>query len=970
MRSCRVLHRPLFILLAIWNTTPLWASTVVRGNISSTTQTFDFTVGPAQFIGSSNQTMNALIGASEEKANNTFALALHSPGVFGVTQFVPLAVTKVTLNDTKNQNNPLTGKQIKYASILNQDFYVSVINQTKSQSERFTTVYKPTLADTSKPTQTTLSVLQSAVPKDAHGANAGHIVALATASTDDASLGLVAFAAVTQNGSDFGIGNSGITAIKYAYPKNNAASPTATQEFRNLNTGKAGNSALALNASSRALNVGSGTPTIETSPDPVIDMHWDSTLKRLYLVVRITSASGASNGIRALVIGRLQDGKLTLEKCIPDAAVLSSANNIICARNGGSASLYKVRTMHTSTRLSYLIVNGGTQAAGHGGIAEVANQIYAIPLVRFPTQKTDVQKEQQGLPADVTKDPVTNFDANDQHLTFRSFTHIATTSSQLCTTSDRAAVVGGGPLPLNTSSPARTITDLFVSGDAVYACVPYAYENGGQEPGIFKSQAIFDHVGRIAAWTPWQRVGGSDDYSYTAHLAARTGGFWMLTGKSSTTINTVKYTQWGACAKDGLLGGTTSDSSVGLINVLSTALPCKNGGIQGFMQYNEYESGIDGVTVLLATGTDSVIFVKTGDNSQATNTIKPFTGNFASGAVYSTDGSFPAGGGRIFGTSGGVLSQLGPITSCAIFSSGDGLTKRSWIAVGGYYGMAILSDANGNGFTPTNLPTGFTFKKVGPFNQIRKIVGDGQYLYVLTARGFERVIIDPATFKSGTLRYTNLASDESLLLGNHGCFYDVLIGDKLALLATNRGIWRTANGSTIKSGTPQWTSVSLNESLGPVYSLSSASSSNTSTTGLAQGAQVYALSAYQGFDDARIYRLYVNEGTTLSNTSVQNIGDEYIKDKPTYFASFGQLRSFYAFDGSVQLVCRPVNTTRAMGLFALPPFMEVAQRGFPTINSAQLEIDSLQTSIIDKPLRLSVSGAWVISGEFGLRVNE
>jgi hypothetical protein len=102
---------------------------------------------------------------------------------------------------------------------------------------------------------------------------------------------------------------------------------------------------------------------------------------------------------------------------------------------------------------------------------------------------------------------------------------------------------------------------------------------------------------------------------------------------------------------------------------------------------------------------------------------------------------------------------------------------------------------------------------------------------------------------------------------------------------------------------------------------------------------------------------------------VQLIGDAYKQGMQTYFASFGQFRSFYAFDGSTYLACRPTNQTQAMGLFALP-LLRVAEWHFPTTDSTSLPIDSAERSIINRPLRSSASGAWLITGEFGLRVNE
>lgn len=969
-----------FVLLSAFM--PIHAATVITGDSSSSTKTFSFAVGPTWFVsGSGGSVTTMLVGAQQAITGNTFALSLYSADA---DQFVPLGVSTITLDNVEAQANPLKAQAIKFvrAHVVEDTHicYFAVAKKTTQQTERFYAIPHVALEDKNKPTEVTISMVQSVVPHDAGGSEAaGSIEQLASLKIGDKKLKNVVLGAVAESGKNFGIGNSGIAAMQYSSATLKGKTIYSLIPW-NLASGSAANQAILFNTSISAIKVGSGTPTLEIDSDPVVDMHWDARLARLYVALRVTAASGANNGARAIVVGRFNEGVLVFDKLVPDAAVVGSNDDVIIgAHNGRSASIFKVRTMHTSTGLDYLIVNGGNNEAGSSGIAGVANQVYALPLVHIASQEDEQWRTnaKHGTLADVTVDPTTSFDRVSQRFVRRLFTKQAKTASQLYTTDDQAAVVGGGVIPfIPSSAPVRTIGDMFVAGDAVYVSVPYDYDSNGndaiQQPGLYQSQAIFDQRGCIIAWTAWQRVAGTDAFIYAARLDARHGNFWYLTGTDSSHTDTVKQTQWGRDNNDGLLGGTTANSSVGLVNVLAEELPSRVGGIQGFAQFDAFNSGVVGLTDLLAVGTNKVVFVKTGDASAATGTIKPYTGNFAAGKAVSTNGTFPTGTGRVFSCSGGDLVSLGPLTATTIFTWNCGCAQQcSWIAVGGVHGLAILSDAQGNGFAPTTLPYGFTFRTVGNYLNVCKIIGDGTFLYVLTPHTLDRIELNRASFVSGNLQKTVLATPQSLGFGAAGSFSDLVIADKLALLATSHGLYRISNGCSVKIGTPRWTAVPLGESLGPVYSLSSAESS----FGLAVGGQVYALGAYSGYDEARLYRLYVREGSAISSTSVRTIGDMYLKDEPSFFVSFGQLRSFYFDDGSVRLVTRPVNETRVMALYALPnslriPVDTTTDTQFLASHSTLISAEISDYGIFGRPWRLSPSGAWLLYGDFGLRVNE
>jgi len=954
----------------------IFAATILKGNSELSTTTFNFSVGPHGFYGSP---LSMLVGADEAQTNNIFSVATYSSLA---EQFIPLGVQTITLNNQPNQANPLMGQKIKFVSThtaTNGSSLHSVIIDKSPilATDRFIVISDFQLANATKPTETSVNLTQSAVPNDANGDTCGTIVGF----TSGRAQGFghnpsLLFGAVTAHDSSaFGTGNSGIALANYITTVGKNNNKTYSLAILDAQNGTGSNQAAAFNTSIDAVKIGSDITGFETDVFPVIDMQWSFYLQRLYIAVRVTSAAGNANGARAIIIGRFDNKKLVFDAFVPDDVILQSENDaIVGAQNGRSVSIYKLRILNTSTGLQYLIVNGGNNEIGESGILPVANKVFAIPLVNLHATGDEnwLKNATHGTAAVKDQIPVTTYNDISYRFLQRRFTTAATTADQMTKQTDRAAVVGAGNLPLINSNDI-VIKELFTGNDAVYAAIaaPYETDATAQEPGIFQSRAIFDQYGRITAWTPWQRVGGSDDLIYGASVETTQDIFWSMTGADSSHVNTIKKTVWGSDAGDGLLGGTTSNSSIGLVATLAQQFPPQYGGIQALNDFSNLTnaagipySGLTGYTAMLTVGGQKLAFILTGDNSEADGTIKPYTGDFAAGLATSTTSSFPDGSGRVFVISGSTISDIGPLTTQTIFSN----STQSWIAIGGVNGVAILSDANGNGYS-TTLPIGSTFKKVGDYSFVQKIIGDGQYLYILTNNTLERIVIDQSTFVSGKLNRTIIATTKVLGLNKYGSFSDVIIADKLAVLATSKGLFRIANNCSVKIGVPGWTPVPLGESVGPVFQLSAASSNTDYNTGLKNGGQLFALGAYQGFDEAQLYRLYLHEGDTLDDSCVQTIGDLFVKDKPSYFASFGQFQSTYTDDGSMRLSTLPGNNPRTIALNALPT-MHIGDNSLKTENSTKIFQGTTARGSVERPARVSASGAWLVPGNFGLFVNE
>ena len=139
---------------------------------------------------------------------------------------------------------------------------------------------------------------------------------------------------------------------------------------------------------------------------------------------------------------------------------------------------------------------------------------------------------------------------------------------------------------------------------------------------------------------------------------------------------------------------------------------------------------------------------------------------------------------------------------------------------------------------------------------------------------------------------------------------------------------------------------------------------------MASAGQIFALGAYQGYDCAQLYRFYTHEGTTLDDTCVQTIGDEFVKDKPSYFVSFGQFQNSYHDDGSLRLSTRPINDPRRFNMDALPMGLRLGSNNIQYPHSLEIWSGTGQESAIWQPLRSSASGAWIIPGNYGVYLNE
>jgi hypothetical protein len=927
------------------------ATITLKGDdVAGPDQTFSFPM--LAHVASSNGD-NLFLGSHPTLGSpKNFSLAATIPGTNIVR---PLALNPFRVNGQNNQQSPLYDSHIRFLTLLTgpkdltgrttRDEWPAVVI-----TESIASVY---ILDTFFRDQ--VNLLSADNIKDASGSLiTSGIVGLGYYSSS------FAIAAVKPHEGDFGDPGSGLAMLLLDQHKikegeqeitarrlHQVDAPYLTPPVNPTDT-----RALDLDKTSVAIKINSNLSAMT----PVINFAYDDALNIFYGALQVVGGNGANDG--AIGLFKLFKGtgdistKFLVTPIIFNTAFTTDPIYIVGGISPQTAiSLHAIKTMNTSTHLNYLIVQGGN---GQASITQ--NQVFALPLVNKPNELSV-----HGMIADKNEIPA-KFSLNF------GFKTPAMTPEQMTTTNDGAALVGGG------SMDQGDIVSMFVKDDSVFVSV-FNPDNDTEKPGLFYSQALLDENGKIKNWTQWQRVAGIDPTLGASYNTL--ANFTYMTGDNLDNIKTIKRTQWGSNAQDGLLGGNSKNASVGLISILSTELPTNNGGIQGMFECPKSTPGLNNISLLIATGNDTVVLAEMANSDNISNAYSPNYGDFAAdkisfknGIINQTlpDGKKP----RIVTISGGALSQLGPITAAQITCPTiDGQNGR--LFVGGTSGLAVLVAENGDGWlTPAaltahfqGLQNGMRFKKIGNYSFVRKLISDDNFLYVMTDKKVDRIDLTLSNFATEKLSLATIAHVGIIPgINDQASFTDFIPSGKLALLASTKGMHRSGNGKDIRTisdpAQASWTSLSLPETLGPVTELIA-----LTTSGRAQdiakslNSNVYALNAYVGKKRAQITRFTIQDvsATPVDDNTVQLIPDFFVLGAQSPFYNFNGFKDHINADGTVLLHELKAN----FGLKSAVGFSQGTVLPLTFFNTS---------SIINRLARSSASGAWLIGGNFGLQVNE
>jgi len=685
----------------------------------------------------------------------------------------------------------------------------------------------------------------------------------------------------------------------------------------------------------------------------VTDMYWDPVFSRLYVALFTESGQG---GTRSVLMGGVEkygvkDECKNVFKLYPVAPpeAFNNVDGIIGSRCSDEKRwIRKIRTMHTSTALNYLLVAGGA-----GDPAQSGSFIRALPL------GVGTKEQERGMIAARDAQPMDLWDKQNFFYA-RCLPSLAQEPDQMPKADDKEVVVGGGPVP------AGSILDMFVRNDAVFVSVAKAQE--GSEPGLFYSRALFGADGKITNWSSWTRAratfaeDGSIDPVASAKFDPLSDGFTVVVPAADGSSVTVKRTEWST--------GDDEGERPEFIKRALSRMPREQGGVHYATAFSPNTPGLDGIALQLFAGNGTITLTQTGRVGPNGDVVP------VAAADDDTRGGSPS---VLF--SGGALETMGRVMGAQIASNGS----DSWLFVGGREGLAVLiHDDNYTGCGPVitdglgELKEGVTFRFVGNYRRIRKLVADGKFLYVLTDKALDRISM--SDFESGYATNAVTVADAGQMAGVRGglTFLDVVVSKKMAFLASNMGLWRVGDGGDIRSDDPRELQWQLVERAGvtlPAAQLMTVTSSGRDQD-LATGAggNLYVLSSSRSIDMSYLHRFAikgVDDDQAIDPTTVRPLPDVMVRGRRSYFVKYGQYRSMIASDGAQMTSIRnrsfntPTTITRSHPLYE-------ARTGTRFVGARNVAAQSGYEAdgSISSFCRNEATGSPIVAGDFGIRINE
>jgi hypothetical protein len=898
----------------------LQARVVIPGNAPNQTSTFAIPVN--NFVALSD---GVIITTAADVGAGTFSVAQFNR----ITNvFDGMASEQIALNGVANATNPLFNVAIAHAAQLQQDKSLGVLLAP--------VVAVPSSAPgTAYFFETPTSLLSCLTINDAQGNPTAGIIRMTGSAISRV------FAAVLPQTGAFGQPGSGITALGI---KENTQ--TVDGKESTYPTLIALTQAEALDTTTPAVALG-GPLTSLTQP---ISLWWDTEWalrgdERFRVVPEpvycgvgdIVSGPNATDGACSVLLGvnGIAGKILTLVPIFSPLANFAGVGTdaiIIATGAAVELSVHHLRTMWTSTDLRYLIVVGG-----NGAPDDTDNTVYALPLIA-----TGIQEGILASQNDITQP--------------------ALLASDLVTSTNPAALVGGGPLA------AGTISHISVQNDLVCAVV-----SEGFNQGVYASQPIFAANGTITAWTTWHNIISAPASVFDASLMLADGNWFLLTSNDplgANLPNTITTTQWGA--------GDPASFGPAIVQ-LDQLFTQNNGGVEGLANFNANIPGLSSTALLAAYGVSTLALVETGiqDVDGIYTPTAPQT--FANIQVYNNSiVSTPPTDQTILAFTGGVLGDIGTLTSFAI--GHDAISSDSWLFAGGVNGLAVLAQPTtltgwgnslGNNFA--GITAGMTFVQLGNYSSIKKLVADGNYLYVLTGAGLDRINLSVSLLSP---QITTIATATMLSgLSAYDVFTDCVISGTLGLLATSKGVYCTANGTNVTDAQPSWTYMSLPEQELPTTRFFAVTTTgNEADLAQGSGGNLYVVSGNETHDRTVVNRLVIAglNGAPVSATTVQIFtADTYMPGTVSYCLNYGRTQNMFALDGALTYAVQNSGLLAESSLFLpLAGYPLRSTKRFVGIRAKNIPNATAGGVLTSSLIQQNVSGAWMLGARQGVRINE
>ncbi len=374
-------------------------------------------------------------------------------------------------------------------------------------------------------------------------------------------------------------------------------------------------------------------------------------------------------------------------------------------------------------------------------------------------------------------------------------------------------------------------------------------------------------------------------------------------------------------------------------------------------------------------GQKKVALIQTGGNNK--NTLFTAHRNMFLNTIANTNETFKhdqsSGIPKTIIFSDATLEGLGSITCAAIGTNGT----QSWLFVGGARGVAVLTDAQGNGWSTehgiaslfeTNAAT-MNFKKCGDYRFIQKLICDNNNLYIITNKTLERIPLSPESLLKPAVTAHTLVKNTTEII------FDGSVSGPLMLLATSNGLLHNSPGTDIRFekrtlNTTQLTTVKLPYSSNCVYALFFVTRTRQEHD-FAYGAQVFASTGSLAENKTDVFRLYIDNAyeNGVQESTIQVLNDHIYKNKATPFLSFNNFRSHFVTNGTHYFSSRSRQTTEKPFLYLIP--QEMIKKVFVSDHLChQIPLQGHKANTIVKIVQNSATGNWIAAGDFGIRTNE
>lgn len=711
------------------------------------------------------------------------------------------------------------------------------------------------------------------------------------------------FAAVPESGAQFGqVGtNSGISLLQI-----NRSLSGLSLSTLNSPIGTAGNAASLLNADSPVITGGTSPVTFLGGSDAdKVALFFDPVLNLLYTGLRVETGDMMGDIAKAVVIGEVTaNNALMFREIVPNSA-LDIFDRIVAAQAGSiipSLSIKNLAVLHASTGPDYLIVNGG-----QGTTATVGNKVFALPLVNNPGTP------EHGMLADKNSplDPI-------RHV----FVTPATTSSGLVSTSDPAALVGGGNVPIEASN---SISALRAVGDTVY--VSSANPNNMlNNSGIFFSRALFDPSGKIARWTPWAQIlpqnlffGNVPNSGLISNFAvdARTGLISFVEGGRNV----------------GITNFTTNNGNQGLITALNRILP---NGVFSVLDLNQSTRGFTdastaGFRYALFGGANSVSFALISRSTDVTNPNAP--------QIFTTDFTLPQNFLTTF-----LPPNAGCVTALEFSRQTSAEGNQNFFFAGTETGLFVFAQPNGEGFSVNDLMmldqppfTTGQWQRVstinGPITQLRT---SGNRLYILAQTGtpqnplqstlysvpftsnVQTMFANPTVIaQTGATPFENVLQFFDIALLATGPTDNPTLHEQL-VLATNQGLFFSSNPNGVQTATnalsANW---QLLEGTGQML-FNGIGQDTTQPQFTVWPFSLADLSGRRTFTQSMLFQL--TSGSDATTPFINFVPVLFNAQDPALFPTFDHIFGFWS-DGTRRfLITQPASSSTASMNLAILPF--------------------------------------------------